>query len=358
VVYEWLTGTWPFQGTALEIALQQQITPPPALRTQLPELAPEVEQVVLTALAKDPKQRFGSVLAFATALEQASQVKQPEPEPVVSIPETEANQSQQPTEMATPVAGILLSQQTVSEGSADLPAQPQTLIPSSGKGSPPQAEAERRQEQEQTDKLEEERVPKAMEAAQQAEEEQAHTAREERVKTFEEQTSPQLRQTVPPTTFPHEATPQLPPVSLSSDGLPQAAIPAQSPATLLPPPTLGRPKRRRSPAVIAVLILLTAILLGGASFGVYGAATGNWPWIVWHAHTYGTSQDLVNVVWSGSQFVAVGGSYPGGGTILTSPDGRTWSAQNSGTSEELLSVTWSGSQFVVVGQNGTIVTSP
>lgn len=30
-----------------------------------------VEQVILTALAKDPQQRFGSVLAFATALEDA-----------------------------------------------------------------------------------------------------------------------------------------------------------------------------------------------------------------------------------------------------------------------------------------------
>jgi serine/threonine protein kinase len=154
VVYEWLTGTWPFRGTAFEIAMQHQMTPSPALRTYRPELAPEVEQVVLTALAKDPKQRFASVLAFTHALEQAvqtepptlveplsvplmpdatsgvlqeerhptaeeervrqtreekqvSQVKQPEPAPAVPVSEaTDTNSSQQPTEMATPNAGV------------------------------------------------------------------------------------------------------------------------------------------------------------------------------------------------------------------------------------------------------------
>src|SRR5258708_34578253 len=97
--------------------------PPPSLREKVPAISPDVEQVVLTALAKDPKQRFGSVLAFATALEQASQVKrpEPEPEPVVPVSETtDRNQSQQPTEPATPEPVIASSQQAiVSEVTAD-----------------------------------------------------------------------------------------------------------------------------------------------------------------------------------------------------------------------------------------------
>ena len=76
VVYEWLAGVRPFQGTVPELISQHLHTPPPKLLDQVPTLTADVEQVVLTALAKDPKQRFGSVLAFARALEQASQVIQ------------------------------------------------------------------------------------------------------------------------------------------------------------------------------------------------------------------------------------------------------------------------------------------
>jgi hypothetical protein len=52
------------------------MTPPSPLRQKMPTLLPDVEHVVLTALAKDPHQRFASAQAFATALEQASQTKQ------------------------------------------------------------------------------------------------------------------------------------------------------------------------------------------------------------------------------------------------------------------------------------------
>ena len=45
--------------------------PSPSLRRRVPALSPAVEQVVLKALAKEPKDRFSSVQAFAMALEQA-----------------------------------------------------------------------------------------------------------------------------------------------------------------------------------------------------------------------------------------------------------------------------------------------
>jgi peptide/nickel transport system substrate-binding protein len=47
--------------------------PPPSLCERVPAIPPEIEQVVLRALAKDPKARFASVAAFSAALEQASQ---------------------------------------------------------------------------------------------------------------------------------------------------------------------------------------------------------------------------------------------------------------------------------------------
>ena len=74
MAYEWLCGERPFSGMAWEIVSQHLSTPPPPLRGRVPTIPPEVEQVVMTALAKDYKQRFGSVQAFARALEQASQL--------------------------------------------------------------------------------------------------------------------------------------------------------------------------------------------------------------------------------------------------------------------------------------------
>ena len=76
VVYEWLSGERPFHGSFTEIATQHVLTPPPSLREKMPELSPGVEQVVMTALTKDPKARFATIHAFANALEQAYQAEQ------------------------------------------------------------------------------------------------------------------------------------------------------------------------------------------------------------------------------------------------------------------------------------------
>ncbi|HLJ35154.1 MAG TPA: protein kinase [Ktedonobacteraceae bacterium] len=72
VVYEWLTGMYPFHGSFTEIAMQHVVAPPTPLREEIPDIAPEIEQVMLIALAKEPQKRFASVQAFANALEQAS----------------------------------------------------------------------------------------------------------------------------------------------------------------------------------------------------------------------------------------------------------------------------------------------
>ena len=72
VVYEWLTGARPFNGTYWEIAMQHLTVPPPPLREKVPDISPELEQVVLLALEKDVHRRFASMRAFANALVQAS----------------------------------------------------------------------------------------------------------------------------------------------------------------------------------------------------------------------------------------------------------------------------------------------
>ncbi len=73
VVYEWLCGERPFEGSVSELLAQQLSMPPLPLRERMPDIPAEVEQVVLRALAKDPKARFATVKDFAEALERASQ---------------------------------------------------------------------------------------------------------------------------------------------------------------------------------------------------------------------------------------------------------------------------------------------
>ena len=77
VVYEWLTGMPPFRGSFTELFTQHMFTPPTSLREALPNISEDVDQVIQTALAKDPDKRFGSVKAFANALQQACLVEQP-----------------------------------------------------------------------------------------------------------------------------------------------------------------------------------------------------------------------------------------------------------------------------------------
>jgi serine/threonine protein kinase len=216
MVYEWLTGTCPFHGSFTEIASQHLFVPPPPLRGRTPTISPEVEQVVMTALAKDPKQRFGSVLAFATALEQASQAEtsqtlpasqslypadampslhlaQPPTEFATSLSEsviptslpTLSSQTEVPTELVTPPSQASLppteldphvSQSTVLPTEVALPSQLSAASPAE---MPPagslqvreeeqarKAEEETaRQEKEQAANLEEERVRKAEDTA-------------------------------------------------------------------------------------------------------------------------------------------------------------------------------------------------
>ena len=71
VVYEWLSGGCPFQGSFTELCTQHMFASPPSLREKVTTISPEAENVIFTAFSKDPKQRFGSIQAFATALERA-----------------------------------------------------------------------------------------------------------------------------------------------------------------------------------------------------------------------------------------------------------------------------------------------
>jgi len=72
VVYQWLCGELPFQGTALEVMGQHLNVQPPSLRMINLAIEESIEVVVMKALAKEPKQRFQTILEFAEALEKAA----------------------------------------------------------------------------------------------------------------------------------------------------------------------------------------------------------------------------------------------------------------------------------------------
>lgn len=88
-VYEWLSGVRPFQGSFTELCTQHMFAPPPSLREKMSDVSDDIELVVMTALAKDPKARFASLQAFANALEQASKSDgRSSAAPTISTPET------------------------------------------------------------------------------------------------------------------------------------------------------------------------------------------------------------------------------------------------------------------------------
>jgi serine/threonine protein kinase len=72
MIYEWLSGNPPFVGSAHEVITQHLQVRPPSLCEQSSDIAHDIEEVVMRALAKDPQERFESIATFATAFEQAA----------------------------------------------------------------------------------------------------------------------------------------------------------------------------------------------------------------------------------------------------------------------------------------------
>ncbi len=118
VVYEWLSGKRPFEGSFTEIAVKHALVTPPALRESVPYLSRAVERVVMTALAKEPSQRFATIQDFASALEQASHAAPDTPLPSTYLPQ----QADAPTFLNRPQG--LIDAETVPSQPHEFPAIP------------------------------------------------------------------------------------------------------------------------------------------------------------------------------------------------------------------------------------------
>lgn len=108
-VYEWLSGERPFHGTFFEVASQHMLAAPPPLHNRVPGLSSALEEVLFTALAKDPARRFPSVQAFAQAFAQLytgrSAVSLPEPPILPSAPSASSSLQAGSTVYVTRPAG-------------------------------------------------------------------------------------------------------------------------------------------------------------------------------------------------------------------------------------------------------------
>ncbi|MGE0401122.1 MAG: serine/threonine protein kinase [Kofleriaceae bacterium] len=74
ILFECATGQKPFVADSLFDLLRKHVeAPPPPPRSLRPDIPPDLEHVILCALAKAPDQRFASAQAMSMALQQATQ---------------------------------------------------------------------------------------------------------------------------------------------------------------------------------------------------------------------------------------------------------------------------------------------
>jgi hypothetical protein len=100
------------------------------------------------------------------------------------------------------------------------------------------------------------------------------------------------------------------------------------------------------------------VIWSGTQFlavGPYPNAQTSFDGITWASRTPPFANAMFAAAWSGSEFIAVGQS----GFTQHSADGISWSSENTGLvgTFELDGVTWNGSRFIAVGSSGTIITT-
>ena len=71
MVFEWLTGCSPFDGSPEEITQMRLNFPAPSMRAIVPEIPAAVDRVVMTALRRSPHHRYASIQEFIQAFEEA-----------------------------------------------------------------------------------------------------------------------------------------------------------------------------------------------------------------------------------------------------------------------------------------------
>ena len=119
LMYELLTGSVPFKGdTAVEIALKHMKEKIPSVRKQNPTIPQSVENIILKATAKNPKNRYDSVREMyndlQTALERDNEKRLVYENPENDLEDTNVI-SQSPKEPLTPFVDTPLDKEETTE---------------------------------------------------------------------------------------------------------------------------------------------------------------------------------------------------------------------------------------------------
>jgi serine/threonine protein kinase len=129
ILFEIFTGDVPFNAPEpLDIALLHMSEEPPLPRQLRPEISPELEAVILKALAKDPQDRYPTGAALAAALKQSLEARSASSlltkrstAPRKTIPEQVALQLGQPSLPPVPAGVVPPTSEPIKESVAPRP---------------------------------------------------------------------------------------------------------------------------------------------------------------------------------------------------------------------------------------------
>ncbi|GER88979.1 hypothetical protein KDW_31410 [Dictyobacter vulcani] len=98
MIYEWISGKVPFQGSTTEVCTQHLCTLPPSLREAVPTLPLEVEKIIFKALAKEPDHRYANIHTFVQTFTEAihspyQQTEQAVSQTITTYPENRHSQT-------------------------------------------------------------------------------------------------------------------------------------------------------------------------------------------------------------------------------------------------------------------------
>lgn len=99
---------------------------------------------------------------------------------------------------------------------------------------------------------------------------------------------------------------------------------------------------------------LTDVAWGASQYvavGLYGTILTSGDGLSWSVGDSGMEAWLYRIIWDGTRFVAVGGdtTLAGNGNVATSEDGVNWTLQEVGTRYVFYDIVWNGSRYVAVG---------